>query len=175
MAAAGRCGGWVVALTNESDAIVFDDIEIDVAGHRLVVGGKDVALEPKTFAVLALLASNPGKTLTHDDILDAVWGHRHVTQNVLHRAIALLRQALGNHSPPRQYIHTVHGVGYRFDAQVLLRSSPLSLEVSRATASSDVSIVAAPARQIVEADRPIASSPRRYRVAIAIAACALVA
>ncbi|MDE2225495.1 MAG: winged helix-turn-helix domain-containing protein [Xanthomonadaceae bacterium] len=164
-----------MALTNESDAIVFDDIEIDVAGHRLVVGGKDVALEPKTFAVLALLASNPGKTLTHDDILDAVWGHRHVTQNVLHRAIALLRQALGNHSPPRQYIHTVHGVGYRFDAQVLLRSSPLSLEVSRATASSDVSIVAAPARQIVEADRPIASSPRRYRVAIAIAACALVA
>ena len=128
-------------MTNESDAIVFDDIEIDVAGHRLVVGGKDVALEPKTFAVLALLASNPGKTLTHDDILDAVWGHRHVTQNVLHRAIALLRQALGGHSPQRQYIRTVHGVGYRFDAQVLLRSTPLSLEITRSAASAVLLLV----------------------------------
>ena len=175
MAAAGGCGVWVVALTNESDAIVFDDVEIDVAGHRLVVGGKDVALEPKTFAVLALLASNPGKTLTHDDILDAVWGHRHVTQNVLHRAIALLRHALGGHSPQRQYIHTVHGVGYRFDAQVLLRPSPLSLEVSRATAGSDVSIVAAPAPQAADTGRPSGRRPHRYRVAITIAACALVA
>ena len=175
MAAAGRCGVRVVALTNESDAIVFDDVEIDVAGHRLVVGGKGVALEPKTFAVLALLASNPGKTLTHDDILDAVWGHRHVTQNVLHRAIALLRHALGGHSPQRQYIHTVHGVGYRLDAQVLLRPSPLSLEVSRATVSSDVSIVAAPAPQAVDAVRPPGRRPRRYRVPVAIAACALFA
>src|SRR5574337_1457842 len=174
MAAAGRCGVRVVALTNESDAIVFDDVEIDVAGHRLVVGGKDVALEPKTFAVLALLASNPGKTLTHDDILDAVWGHRHVTQNVLHRAIALLRQALGGHSPQRQYIHTAHGGAYRFDAQVLLRPSPLSLEVSRATAGSDVSMVAAPAAQAAAA-RPSERRKRRYRVAITIAACALVA
>ena len=61
-----------MVLTNESGTIAFDDIEIDIDGRRLTVDGKDVALEPKTFAVLALLASHPGKTLTHDDILDAV-------------------------------------------------------------------------------------------------------
>ncbi|HKT41132.1 MAG TPA: winged helix-turn-helix domain-containing protein [Rhodanobacteraceae bacterium] len=162
-------------MTNESDAIVFDDIEIDVAGHRLVVGGKDVALEPKTFAVLALLASNPGKTLTHDDILDAVWGHRHVTQNVLHRAIALLRQALGGHSPQRQYIRTVHGVGYRFDAQVLLRSTPLSLEITRSAASAVAPVTVAPIPQAAGSDRPVVRHPRRSRIAIAVAVCALVA
>ncbi|WHZ18721.1 MAG: Adenylate cyclase [Rhodanobacteraceae bacterium] len=163
-----------MALTNESDAIVFDDVEIDVAGHRLVVGGKVVALEPKTFAVLALLASNPGRTLTHDDILDAVWGHRHVTQNVLHRAIALLRHALGGHSPQRQYIHTVHGVGYRFDAEVLLRSTPLSREITRSEASADAPVTAAPAPQPAEAGRPAVSRWRRTRVPIAIAAAACV-
>ncbi|MBS0431501.1 MAG: winged helix-turn-helix domain-containing protein [Proteobacteria bacterium] len=164
-----------MALTNESDAIVFDDIEIDVAGHRLVVVGKVVALEPKTFAVLALLASNPGRTLTHDDILDAVWGHRHVTQNVLHRAIALLRHALGGHSPRRQYIHTVHGVGYRFEAEVLLRSTPLSREITRSAVSADAPVTAAPVPQSVEADHAIVPRAHRNRVpiAIAIAVCIL--
>lgn len=149
-----------MVLTNESGTIIFDDIEIDIDGRRLTVDGKDVALEPKTFAVLALLASHPGKTLTHDDILDAVWGHRHVTQNVLHRAIALLRQALGGHSPQRQYIHTVHGVGYRFDARVLRRPSVID------GAATDASHAA-------EAEQTAVSRPRRNRIPIAIAVCAL--
>jgi TolB-like protein/DNA-binding winged helix-turn-helix (wHTH) protein/Tfp pilus assembly protein PilF len=162
-----------VVLTNESGAIVFDDIEIDVDGRRLIVAGKDVALEPKTFAVLALLAGNPGKTLTHDDILDAVWGHRHVTQSVLHRAIALLRQALGGRSPQRQYIHTVHGVGYRFDARVLRRLSPSLMDGAPSTISGDASIAAAPARQAAGAGQATVPRPRRNRVPIAIAVCAL--
>ncbi|HXE53044.1 MAG TPA: winged helix-turn-helix domain-containing protein, partial [Tepidisphaeraceae bacterium] len=160
-----------MALTNESGTIVFDDIEIDIDGRRLTVDGKDVALEPKTFAVLVLLASNAGKTLTHDDILDAVWGHRHVTQNVLHRAIALLRQALGGRSPQRQYIHTVHGVGYRFDARVLHRPPPSSMD--RAVVSADAPITAASTRNATEADPTTVAHPRRNRVAIAVAVCAL--
>jgi TolB-like protein/DNA-binding winged helix-turn-helix (wHTH) protein/Flp pilus assembly protein TadD len=174
-AAAGRFGDGFVMLTAESGAIVFDDIEIDVDGRRLVVAGKYVALEPKTFAVLALLASNPGKTLTHDDILDAVWGHRHVTQSVLHRAIALLRQALGGHSLPRQYIHTVHGVGYRFDAQVLRRPSPSLLDGVPPAIGGGASTTTAPARQATETSQATVPRRRRNRVliAIAIAVCAL--
>ncbi|WIG54547.1 MAG: Adenylate cyclase [Rhodanobacteraceae bacterium] len=148
-----------MVLTNESGTIAFDDIEIDVDGRRLTVDGKDVALEPKTFAVLALLASHPGKTLTHDDILDAVWGHRHVTQNVLHRAIALLRQALRGRSPQRQYIHTVHGVGYRFDARVLRRPSLIEAAATDALRAAEA--------------QPTVSRPRRNRLPTAIAVCAL--
>ncbi|HEX3124964.1 MAG TPA: winged helix-turn-helix domain-containing protein, partial [Rhodanobacteraceae bacterium] len=96
--------------------IVFDQIEIDLAGRRLFVAGAEMPLEPKAFAVLALLASNPGQALTRDDILDSVWGHRHVTPGVLNRVITLLRQALGESAEATQYVHTLHGVGYRFDA-----------------------------------------------------------
>jgi TolB-like protein/DNA-binding winged helix-turn-helix (wHTH) protein/Tfp pilus assembly protein PilF len=176
-AVAGRFGDGFVALTNESGVIVFDDIEIDVDGRRLMVDGKDVALEPKTFAVLALLASNPGKTLTHDDILDAVWGHRHVTQNVLHRAIALLRQALGGRSPQRQYIHTVHGVGYRFDARVLRRPSPALIDDVPPAIEGSAAITPARARPAAEAGEVNVARPRRNRVliAISIAVCALLA
>ncbi len=95
--------------------IRFDVIEIDLDGHRLRVDGAVVPLEPKAFAVLSLLAQHPGQVLTRDQILDAVWGHTHVTPSVLNRIITLLRHALGESGGTHRYLHTVHGVGYRFD------------------------------------------------------------
>ena len=109
--------------------IVFDQVEIDLAGRRLFVAGAEMPLEPKAFAVLALLARNPGQAFARDDILDAVWGHRHVTPGVLNRVITLLRQALGESAEATQYLHTLHGVGHRFDAatQILLDLRPKRL------------------------------------------------
>jgi TolB-like protein/DNA-binding winged helix-turn-helix (wHTH) protein/Flp pilus assembly protein TadD len=95
---------------------VFDAVEIDCAGRRLFVGGNEVPLEPKAFAVLVLLASRPGNAFDRDAILDAVWGHRHVTPGVLNRVVTLIRQALGESADEHRYLHTLHGVGYRFDA-----------------------------------------------------------
>jgi DNA-binding winged helix-turn-helix (wHTH) protein len=87
-------------LTSEASAdtarwILFDRVEIDLTGRRLFVDGQESPLEPKAFAVLALLARQPGRALTRDEILDAVWGHRHVTPGVLNRIVTLLRRALG--------------------------------------------------------------------------------
>jgi TolB-like protein/DNA-binding winged helix-turn-helix (wHTH) protein len=98
--------------------IVFDAVEIDIAGRRLLVENREVLLEPKAFAVLQLLASQPGRAFARDDILDAVWGHRHVTPGVLNRIITLLRHALGESAEEHRYLRTLHAVGYRFDAQV---------------------------------------------------------
>ena len=95
--------------------LAFDDCTIDFAGRRLLRGGIGQPLEPKAFAVLALLAGTPGRVFTRDEILDAVWGHRHVTPGVLNRLMTLLRHALGEDAKVARYLHTVHGVGYRFD------------------------------------------------------------
>lgn len=97
------------------DRLAFDDLVIDFAGRRLSRGGQELALEPKAFAVLALLAAAPGRVFTRDEILDAVWGHRHVTQSVLNRIMSLLRQALGEDAQHPRLLHTVYGIGYRFD------------------------------------------------------------
>ena len=97
------------------DPVAFDGLVIDFAGRRLLRGGHELALEPKAFAVLALLAASPGRVFTRDEILDAVWGHRHVTQSVLNRIMSLLRQALGEDAQHPRMLHTVYGVGYRFD------------------------------------------------------------
>jgi TolB-like protein/DNA-binding winged helix-turn-helix (wHTH) protein/Tfp pilus assembly protein PilF len=120
--------------------ILFDGVGIDLTGRRLFVDGRESPIEPKAFAVLALLAREPGRAFARDDILDAVWGHRHVTPGVLNRIITLLRHALGEQAHNAQYLKTVHGVGYRFDlppparnerataAQADAASEPLSAE-----------------------------------------------
>lgn len=110
----------------------FDGSEIDFAGRRLLRNGIEQPLEPKAFAVLALLAGTPGRVFTRDEILDAVWGHRHITPGVLNRVMTLLRQALGENAQAARYLHTVHGVGYRFDLPEPVPGAPLSVQPSAA-------------------------------------------
>ena len=99
----------------DSSRARFDDIVLDLAGRRLLRAGEPQPLEPKAFAVLSLLAGSPGQVFSRDEILDAVWGHRHVTPGVLNRVITLIRHALGEDAHTPRYLHTVHGYGYRFD------------------------------------------------------------
>jgi len=108
-----------------TDSLAFDDVVIDFAGRRLSRGGAEQTLEPKAFAVLALLVGSPGRVFTRDEILDAVWGHRHITQSVLNRIMSLLRQALGEDAQHPRRLHTVHGVGYRFDLPAVATDVPV--------------------------------------------------
>lgn len=92
----------------------FDDVVIDVAAHTLVRAGQPVSVEPKAYAVLLMLLRHAGTMVGRDDLLDAVWGHRHVTPGVLTRAIAQLRAALDDDPHQPRYIQTQHALGYRF-------------------------------------------------------------
>ena len=108
------------------DNLAFDDVVIDFAGRRLSRGGVEQTLEPKAFAVLALLVGSPGRAFTRDEILDEVWGHRHVTQSVLNRIMSLLRQALGEDAQNPRLLRTVHGIGYRFDLPAATTEVPIA-------------------------------------------------
>jgi TolB-like protein/DNA-binding winged helix-turn-helix (wHTH) protein len=137
--------------------IVFDAVEIDCAGRRLFVTGSEMPLEPKAFAVLHLLASQPGKAFTRDDILDAVWGHRHVTPAVLNRIVTLLRHALGESAEEHRYLHTLHGVGYRLDADVRVGATRTEL-ASGAARREAVNVVAPDAGASIAASIGVAST-----------------
>nr|WP_238346342.1 tetratricopeptide repeat protein [Luteimonas saliphila] len=76
-------------------------------------------VEPKAFAVLLALLRRPGELVARDDLLDQVWGHRHVTPGVLTRAIAQLRAALDDDPQHPRYIQTRHALGYRFVGALL--------------------------------------------------------
>jgi predicted ATPase/DNA-binding winged helix-turn-helix (wHTH) protein len=90
------------------------DFQLDPANRRLTRQGTEIALEPRTLAVLVQLVARAGALVTREEILDAVWGHRHVTPSALNRRIALVRRALGDDADEPQYVQTVHGAGYRY-------------------------------------------------------------
>lgn len=94
----------------------FETFELDEANARLTGGGQPIELAPRAFAVLAHLARRPGRLVTKVDLLDAVWGHRHVSESVLKTTVSQVRAALADDAREPRYIETVSRRGYRFIA-----------------------------------------------------------
>ncbi|MDR7134011.1 TolB-like protein/DNA-binding winged helix-turn-helix (wHTH) protein/Flp pilus assembly protein TadD [Lysobacter niastensis] len=97
-----------------SEIYRFDDIVVDAGAHTVLRAGQPQTIEPKAFSVLLVLLRHKGELVARDDLLDEVWGHRHVTPGVLTRVIAQLRHVLGDDSQHPRYIQTQHALGYRF-------------------------------------------------------------
>lgn len=98
--------------------MAFGPFVLDYAQARLTRDGDALALAGRPLAVLALLAARPGQLVTKDEVLDGVWGHRHVTESVLKVAVNALRAALGDDARAPRYVETVARRGYRFVADV---------------------------------------------------------
>jgi TolB-like protein/tetratricopeptide (TPR) repeat protein/DNA-binding winged helix-turn-helix (wHTH) protein len=92
----------------------FGGIVVDAVAHTLRRDGQLQAVEPKAFSVLLALLRHAGELVGRDELLDTVWGHRHVTPGVLTRAIAQLRTSLDDDSQQPRYIQTRHALGYCF-------------------------------------------------------------
>jgi two-component system KDP operon response regulator KdpE len=102
----------------EGDPILrVDDLEVDLARHRVTVGGTEVELTPKEFAFLALLARWPGRVLTHRTILQEVWGPDYSDEvHYLRVYASQIRKKLGDDATRRRLV-AQPGVGYRLDEQ----------------------------------------------------------
>ena len=100
--------------------LLFDAFELDEADARLTRDGRPIALPPKAFAVLCTLARQRGQLLTNYALLDAVWGHQHVSESVLKTIISTLRAALADDPKQPRSIETAARRGYRFIGQATL-------------------------------------------------------
>jgi len=114
----------------------FDEVVVDATAHTLIRDGEVQSVEPKAFAVLLILLRQAGQLVGRDQLLDAVWGHRHVTPGVLTRAIAQLRAALGDRAQVPRYIQTQHALGYRFIGQLLATAPALAPPEAEAEAAA---------------------------------------
>ena len=85
----------------------------------LLKDGQPLALTPKAFDLLVFLATNPGRLLTKDEILQGVWTDAVVEESNLAYHVFAIRKALGDGSDPDRYIETVPKRGYRFTAPVV--------------------------------------------------------
>ncbi|RPI32806.1 MAG: response regulator [Chloroflexota bacterium] len=91
------------------------DIVIDLARHIVTKGGAEVKLTGTEFKLLAYLASHPGRVLTHQGILNHVWGPDY-GDNVeyLRVYMSLLRKKLEDNPKKPKFLLSEPGIGYRF-------------------------------------------------------------
>ena len=103
---------------NKSFVFRFAGVEVREREFSLTKAGEVLPVEPKAFRVLLILLRNPGKLISKEELLNAVWGDAAVTENSLARSIALLRRLLGDETRSPRYIETVATVGYRWLCKV---------------------------------------------------------
>jgi adenylate cyclase len=94
----------------------FNRYVLDLDRGCLILDGKEIALRPKTFAVLHYLIENAGRLVSKDELFAAVWPNLVITDDALVQSIGELRRALGDDGS--RLIRTIPRRGYRFESEV---------------------------------------------------------
>ncbi len=95
------------------ERLVFDGLEIDLAGREVYVDGKKASMTPKEYDLLFYLVKNKNLALTRDKLLEEVWGYDFFGDDrTVDTHIKMLRNSLGNY---RKFIVTLRGMGYKFE------------------------------------------------------------
>ncbi|MNH20926.1 KDP operon transcriptional regulatory protein KdpE [compost metagenome] len=95
-----------------ASALSFGPLTVDLAFRRVTLDGIEVALTRKEYALLAQLASHPGRVITQQQLLKDIWGPTHVDDShYLRIVVAHVRQKLGDDPTAPRFIVTEPGVG----------------------------------------------------------------
>ena len=95
--------------------LIFGSLEVDLANHIVRKNNEIVKLTSTEFSMLALLAKNEGRVLTHQYILKEIWGMGYVEQTQYLRVfVAQLRKKIEDEPTKPKLLITESGIGYRF-------------------------------------------------------------
>lgn len=92
----------------------FDAFELDTRTVELRRDGMVLAIEPQVFALLAFLVENCDRVVSKDDLLDAVWQGRIVSDAAIDSRMRSARQAIGDDGRTQRQVRTIRGRGFRF-------------------------------------------------------------
>jgi two-component system response regulator MtrA len=96
------------------EALQIGDVTIDVNGHLVSRSGEAIALTPLEFDLLVALARKPHLVFTRDQLLEQVWGYRHVADTRLVNVhVQRLRAKVERDAEHPEIVVTVRGVGYK--------------------------------------------------------------
>nr|WP_218583988.1 winged helix-turn-helix domain-containing tetratricopeptide repeat protein [Pseudomonas akapageensis] len=96
----------------------FEGYVLDQERRELTLRGQNVAVGPQVFDLLLLLVSNPDRVISKDDLLEAVWSGRIVSESTITSHINAVRKAIGDTGEEQRLVRTVARKGYRFVGQV---------------------------------------------------------
>ncbi len=99
------------------ERLVYADLEMDVANHKVRRGGTPIALGPTEFRLLRHFLEHPGRVFSRERLLDSVWGHdRDIELRTVDVHIRRLRKAI-NAGGKADLVRTVRAAGYALDAE----------------------------------------------------------
>ena len=101
------------ALRMTMDSLQIGGLTMDLKRHTVTVDGQDVHLTPIEYRIVYLLACNAGRVLTHDRLLNALWGPHSTDPQILRVNMANIRRKIEKNPADPQYILTEIGIGYR--------------------------------------------------------------
>ncbi|MGE0718300.1 MAG: phosphate regulon transcriptional regulator PhoB [Alphaproteobacteria bacterium] len=97
------------------ETLMFSDLAMDLAGHRVSRNGRNVHLGPTEFRLLRFFLEHPGRVFSREQLLDAVWGRDvYVEPRTVDVHIRRLRKAV-NGTDEADLIRTVRSAGYALD------------------------------------------------------------
>jgi adenylate cyclase len=153
-------------IPTQTGRLRFDRYVLDLDRGSLLLDGSEIALRPKTFAVLQHLVENPNRLVSKEDLFAAVWPNIAVTDDALVQSIGELRRALGDDGA--RLIRTVPRRGYRLESDVAAEAE--------ATPSADTSSVSRTQAPIAAPEYVAAPSRRSFWVSRwALGLCAALA
>jgi len=101
----------------EPETLLQGDIAADMAAREVTVGGEPLHLTATEFHLLVLFMEAPGRVLSREQIIQGAFGNAFEGfDRTVDTHISNLRKKLSEVSGGKQYVHTVYGMGYRFDA-----------------------------------------------------------
>jgi two-component system response regulator BaeR len=91
-------------------------VKLDAAGYRASIGGRDLALTAVEFQLLRVLAEHPGRIYTRDQLMDAMYkDERVVADRTVDSHVKKIRRKIAAVLPDREIVHSVYGVGYKYE------------------------------------------------------------
>jgi TolB-like protein len=131
----------------------FDDHALDTDRRELHRGAETIPVEPQVFDLLVFLVQNRDHVVSKDDLIDAVWGGRIVSESTLTSRINAARRAVGDSGEDQKLIRTIPRKGLRFVGAV--RTQPGGNEQA-----------VEPPHEIHEPSRPALPLPDRPAIAV---------
>jgi two-component system response regulator BaeR len=97
--------------TTQEQALSMDD-----AGYKATIGGKDLGLTAVEYQLLKVLVSQPGRIYSRDQLMDAMYrDERVVSDRTVDSHVKKIRKKISDVLPDREIIHSVYGVGYKYE------------------------------------------------------------
>lgn len=99
----------------QTDVYQFGDVHVDFRKAEVSRGGVMLEVSAREFKLLKYFIEHRGATLSRDELLNEVWGYNAMpSTRTVDVHIAWLRQKLETNPRRPEYIHTIHGLGYKF-------------------------------------------------------------